>query len=113
MKKQPDIPCRSSRNPEISFPCLRELFIILSLALATAILYSNTLDSPIMFDDWRHIEANPQIRMTSLSWASLKKAAFDSPIHTRPVANVSLALNYYFHEYALPGYHLVNILIHI
>jgi Tfp pilus assembly protein PilF len=66
-----------------------------------------------MFDDWRHIEANPHIRITSLDWQSLKKAAFDSPLRTRPVANASLALNYYFHQYALPGYHLVNLVIHV
>ncbi|MBE9520258.1 MAG: tetratricopeptide repeat protein [Proteobacteria bacterium] len=113
MNQEPKISDPSNKSPKTVIPYLRELFIVLSLALATVVLYSNTLDSPIMFDDWRHIEANPQIRMTSLSWTSLKKAAFDSPIHTRPVANASLALNYYFHEYALPGYHLVNILIHV
>jgi Tfp pilus assembly protein PilF len=113
MNQEPQIPVQNSRDPEISFPYGRELFIILSLALATALLYSHTLDCPIMFDDWRHIEANPQIRMTTLDLESLRKAAFDSPLRTRPVANVSLALNYYFHQYELPGYHLVNIVIHV
>ena len=31
----------------------------------------------------------------------------------RPVGNVSFALNYYFHQYELGGYHVVNIIIHI
>jgi hypothetical protein len=66
-----------------------------------------------MFDDWAHIEGNPHIRITSLDWHSLKKAAFDSPLRNRPVANASLALNYYFHQSTLPGYHLINMIIHI
>jgi len=113
MNQKPNIPCHTSRNTQTASPYMWELFIILSLALVTFILYSNILNSPIMFDDWRHIEANPQIRITSLDWVSLKKAAFDSPLRTRPVANVTLALNYYFHQYELPGYHLVNVIIHI
>lgn len=36
----------------------------------------------------------------------------DSPLPTRPVANISFALNYYFHRYQLLGYHLANIVIH-
>jgi tetratricopeptide (TPR) repeat protein len=77
------------------------------------LLYSNTFQSPYIFDDWHHIEANPHIRMTSLSWDAILQAAFDSPLHRRPVAYVSLALNYYFHAYELFGYHLVNTLIHL
>ena len=41
------------------------------------------------------------------------KAAFESPVPSRPVANISFALNYYFHQYDLMGYHVINILIHI
>lgn len=112
MKQKPNIPVDTIRHSEKTSPYLRELFVILVLAAAIVVLYSHTLDSPIMFDDWAHIEGNPHIRITSLDWQSIKQAAFDSPLHTRPVANVSLALNYYFHQYALPGYHLVNMIIH-
>ena len=31
----------------------------------------------------------------------------------RPVANLSFALNYYFHQYDVIGYHVINIVIHI
>jgi len=40
------------------------------------------------------------------------EAGFDSPLR-RPVAYITLALNYYFHGFDLAGYHLVNILIHL
>ena len=112
MEQKPNIAVDSIRHSDKTSPYLRELFVILVLAAATVVLYSHTLDSPIMFDDWTHIEGNPHIRITSLDWQSIKQAAFDSPLHTRPVANVSLALNYYFHQYTLPGYHLVNMVIH-
>ncbi len=113
MKQKSNIPVNTGLGTGKTSHNLRNFFYILALVTVTFLLYSNTFDSPIMFDDWAHIEGNPHIRITTLDWHSLKKAAFDSPLHTRPVANVSLALNYYFHQYALPGYHLVNIIIHI
>lgn len=85
----------------------------LLFAVVVFLLYSNTFQSPFIFDDWYHIEANPHIRITTLSWESLKQAAFDSPLGRRPVAYLTLALNYYFHGYELFSYHLVNILIHL
>lgn len=77
------------------------------------IIYSNTLTVPFVFDDRTSISDNTAIRITSLTVDNLKNAAFKSPIPSRPLANISLALNYYFHKYTLPGYHLVNIAIHI
>ncbi len=40
-------------------------------------------------------------------------AGFESPTSRRPIANISFALNYFFHGYNVVGYHFVNILIHI
>lgn len=51
--------------------------------------------------------------MKEINWNTLTHAAFDSKIATRPVAHISLALNYYFHQLDVRGYHAVNILIHI
>jgi len=82
-------------------------------AVVAFLLYSNTFQSPFIFDDWYHIEANPQIRMTSLSWDSIRQAAFDSPLDRRPVAYITLALNYFFLGYELFGYHLVNVFVHL
>ncbi|MFH1216149.1 MAG: hypothetical protein V1706_06585 [Pseudomonadota bacterium] len=72
-------------------------------------LYGNTLTGEFLFDDLRLIPNNPAIRLQELTLGGLAKAAFT----TRPVAMVSFALNYYFHQYAVAGYHVVNILIHI
>jgi hypothetical protein len=92
-------------------PWLSLLAVILMCGL-TFVIYSNTLSVPFVFDDRTNITANPAIRITGLTFENLFNSAFESSMPTRPLANVSLALNYYFHEYELPGYHIVNIVIH-
>jgi len=59
------------------------------------------------------IKANPYIRINELGIDTLK-AVFNKKFSgKRPIGNLSFALNYYFHQYKLPGYHIVNIIIHI
>ena len=86
---------------------------ILILCILTGIVYSNTLNAPFIFDDNGHIKNNPAIRVTKLSVPELFKAGFKSPQPRRPLANISFAANYYFGEYEVIGYHLVNISIHM
>jgi len=76
-------------------------------------IYSNNLTGPFFFDDEHNIQNNSHIRLTRLTWDGIKRAGLKSPETNRPVANISFALNYYFHSYYVVGYHLVNILIHI
>jgi tetratricopeptide (TPR) repeat protein len=71
------------------------------------------IDPPQKFDDAPNIQNNPHIRLTKLTLEGIKRAGFESRSSSRPVANISFALNYYFHQYNVAGYHLVNILIHI
>jgi tetratricopeptide (TPR) repeat protein len=99
-----------SLNPSI----LRTAAIFLCFAILGFLLYSNTFESPFVFDDNRKIVENESIRITELSAANLIDTAFgkQSP-KTRPFGNVTFALNYYFHQYNVEGYHLVNIVIHI
>ncbi|MDY6953184.1 MAG: tetratricopeptide repeat protein [Thermodesulfobacteriota bacterium] len=86
-----------------------ECLLLFLLSLLVLFIYSNTLDSPFIFDDKPNIQDNPQIRLSELTLDGVKKAGASS----RPVAMISFALNYYFHQYNVLGYHLVNILIHI
>ena len=92
-------------------PWLDLLAAVLICGLAFAI-YSNTLNVPFVFDDRYNITDNLAIQITELTLENLWGSAFESKMPNRPVANVSLALNYYFHQKELPGYHLVNIFIH-
>lgn len=89
------------------------LLVAALLAGCVWAVYGHTLAAPFVFDDWRHIEGNPHIRLASLKLTALWRAAFESPLATRPVANISFAFNYYFNRYDPAGYHLVNILIHL
>ena len=74
------------------------------------ITYSNTYQSPFVFDDIPNITENANIRLTELSAGNIFKILRHSG---RPVATLTLSLNYYFHGYSVYGYHLVNIIIHI
>jgi tetratricopeptide (TPR) repeat protein len=108
-----EYPSQENQNLQSGRAVFTGPLFCLFLAAVVFLLYSNTFQSPYIFDDWYHIEANPHIRVTSLNWDAIRHAAFDSPLDRRPVAYLTLALNYYFHGYELFGYHLVNILIHL
>lgn len=92
-------------------PWLRVLAAIFICGLAF-VIYSNTLNVPFVFDDRYNITDNPAIRITRLTFENLINSALESRITNRPLPNVSLALNYYFHEYEVSGYHVANIAIH-
>jgi tetratricopeptide (TPR) repeat protein len=114
MINQPGIPKQYRPDQHLSrFNCLHELLFLVFLAGLVFYLYSNSFNSPFLFDDIDHIHGNPNIRLTSITWENINNAAFISPSKNRPLANLSLALNYYFHQFSLPGYHLVNIFIHL
>jgi len=103
--KEPDCPVDCS-------PKYQTLLFSL-LAVVVILIYADTLTTPFIFDDIVHIRDNPHIRVTSLSLKNLIRAAFQSPESSRPVANISFALNYYFNGFNLVGFHLVNIIIHL
>lgn len=89
----------------------RSIQIILTIILVF-FAYSNTYHSPFVFDDAKNITENEYIRINELTPANLWEAATKSPCRHRPVANATLALNYFFHQYDLFGYHFINIFIH-
>ncbi len=94
--------------------CFKVTLVILAFFILGFLIYSNTFQSPFVFDDKVRILDNPDIRIDELTINNLWNAAFgkQSP-KSRPVGNISFALNYYFHQYELAGYHVVNIVIHI
>src|SRR3972149_9196458 len=74
------------------------------IAITTLVIYSNTFSVPFLFDDTPNITENHKIRFLS---------NFLSFSGTRYIGELSFALNYYFGELEVFGYHLVNIIIHI
>ena len=87
------------------------LFILIGFGF---IIYANSFDTPFMFDDIPRIEDNPQIHVRELNFKNLVNAAFsEKAARSRPVGNISFALNYYFHQSDLKIYHITNVIIHI
>ena len=95
------------------FPAKYETWLLMFLGVLVFLVYTSTLTGPFIFDDKPNIQQNPHIRLERLSPGGIASAAFESHAKHRPVANISFALNYYFHRYNPVGYHFVNILIHI
>lgn len=87
---------------------------LLPFVILGFLIYSNTLEVPFYLDDFSSIVQNRHIRLTNLSLKDAANVGLASRGYSnRPVANVSFALNYYFHQDNVAGYHLVNIFIHI
>ena len=83
------------------------------LLTATALLiYANTFTAPFVFDDLPHITENPGIRMSEITPEALTRI-LKSRLITRPLANFSLAVNFFFDQYDVRGHHAVNLVIHI
>jgi len=106
---EPDIDSQDKAHRETVYQ-ITALLVIVGLGI---FIYSNTLESPFYFDDRANITENTRIRLTELSLKGIYEAGFKSILSQRPIANISFALNYYFGEYNIVGYHYVNIGIHI
>ncbi|MCP4688585.1 MAG: hypothetical protein GY859_11075, partial [Desulfobacterales bacterium] len=89
------------------------LIAVLTIALFGAVIYSNTLNNPFVFDDAPNILENRALRVTTLDFSSLYHAVTNSTANCRPIGSLGFALNYYFHGYEVAGYHVVNIVIHL
>ena len=78
--------------------------LILILGL---LIYSNTLYSPFYFDDTKFIINNPAIKNNF----DLPEIWAFSP--TRFIVLLTLALNYYFGQLNVLGYHIFNLAVHL
>ncbi|MFW6315372.1 MAG: tetratricopeptide repeat protein, partial [Desulfohalobiaceae bacterium] len=87
---------------------------LLLLLIFLAIIYANSFSGAWVFDDRPNIVDNSNVHLESLDWESLKdtfKGRKQEGLF-RPLANLSLGLNYFFHGLDTWGYHLVNLIIH-
>jgi protein O-mannosyl-transferase len=98
---------RTSHHTAHHFICL------CIIAVLCSVIYSNSLNSPFVFDDLDNIQNNRYIRLSELGLSTIHDAAFKSLHAARPLPNISFALNYYFGKYDVSGYHIINILIHL
>ncbi len=83
----------------------KNLFSTLLIATLAIIIYSNTFDASFHFDDTPAIVENYAIHRFDI------KEIFSTS--TRPILDLTFALNYYFGKLNVFGYHLVNLMLHI
>jgi hypothetical protein len=83
----------------------KNLLSILLIATLAVIIYSNSFYASFHFDDIPAIVENYAIHRFDL------KEIFSTS--TRPVLDLTFALNYYFGKLNVFGYHLVNLMLHI
>jgi len=87
----------------------RQAALLVFLGALVFVVYAATLEGPFLFDDTVVVRDNLRIHLTTFSPGDIIAAA----ILPRPFGYLSFALNHYFHQQRVFGYHLVNILIHI
>lgn len=92
---------------------LRAVFVLILLLGAGLMVYHDALSHPFHFDDRPNILLNYFIHLRALNFSAISQAMFKSAIPHRPVANLTLALNYYFGRTNPAGYQAVNLIIHL
>ena len=87
------------------------LFSILILGI-----YSNTFQAPFHLDDFHNITQNKRFHIDNLHPSTLYEAVFKNPgkiFFYRPVSNLSIAVNWYFGQSDVLGYHVFNLCVHV
>jgi protein O-mannosyl-transferase len=107
--KKPHWP-KDLANISIRPKAIATIIACLVITAATALVYSNTLQSPFTFDDLSNIPENPYIRFQEISAENIFNLINISG--NRPVPALSFALNYYIGGYNPFGYHIGNMIIH-
>ena len=84
------------------------------IVLASLAAYSNSLHCALLFDDARNIVASGSIRRLWPIWdVFVVRDAGGVALHSRPVVNLSLAINYATGGLDTFDYHLTNLAIHV
>ncbi len=83
------------------------------LFLVLIIAYSNSFEGPFVFDGKYTIRDNYRIRQLWPIWDHIISPLEGSTVHGRPVANLSLVLNYATGGLDVTGYHVFNFTVHL
>ncbi len=90
-------------------------YLLLLLLLLTG--YINSFQAEWHYDDLPNILENSPLHLTELTAASIKRTFFAYPGQQgtllRPVSNLTFALNWFFHQDRVFGYHVANFFIHL
>jgi tetratricopeptide (TPR) repeat protein len=83
------------------------------IVVAGIAAYANSLSGPFIYDDLSAIVENPTIRQLSSIGQVLSPPCDGGSLTSRPVLNVSLAINYSLGQLDVWGYHATNLAIHL
>ena len=90
---------------------------IIFLMLIILTCYFNTFNCSWHFDDRPNILNNERLHLKTLDGESILHTFYAAPGKPdkiyRPIPCLSFALNWYFHEDQIFGYHVVNLIIHL
>jgi tetratricopeptide (TPR) repeat protein len=107
----------TKKSPAIAIPfwnSRRAMLLALGLiALATILAYSNSFRASFLFDDVPVVRNNPTIRHLGSIGKLLSPPGDGCAVQSRPVTNVSLAINYAISGLNVWSYHALNLLTHI
>ena len=108
-------PAVAAAAPVLLLPSrpLRAGLVLLLILASGLLIYHGALSHPFHFDDRPNILNNYFIHVRQLTLPKLRQALFNSALPFRPVANLTLALNYYFGETDPKGYQALNLVIHL
>jgi Flp pilus assembly protein TadD len=92
--------------------------LLLALCFAA---YANSLGGQFLFDDLSQVLANPTLRslanlpamLVQSVWQFLDESGQALGSYYRPLFNIVLILNYQLFGLAVPGWHLVSVLLHL
>lgn len=87
--------------------------VLLLLVVAPMAVYWNSLHAPLVLDDLPVVTDNPSIRTLWPLSVPLSPPPGGLPVSSRPVANLSFALNYAVGREAVVSYHVCNVLLHV
>ncbi len=90
----------------------KAIVLLIGLFLVLLVSYGNNFDNDWHFDDHANITENRNVHLKTLNWEDIRKSfSFQGKI-SRPMSYLSFALNHYWDDLNVFGYHLVNFAIH-
>lgn len=91
------------------------LAAIIAIFVATVLVYYNTLDNPLVWDDIYLIRDNIFIQDISNITKIFSSEYFSQPVEIsyRPVATLTYMIEYFLWDVHTDGYHMFNLVLHI
>jgi len=92
---------------------LRTIAPVAALTVAIATVYANSFVVPFLYDDLAVVLNNQSIRDLKALPSVLSPPGHGSTVQSRPLVNLTLAINYALNKNRPWGYHAFNLAVHI